>query len=386
MGWQPEDLTVQIDGVKTLFTTTFPRDPGRLVVWLNGDALPFTDFTEPNQSQFQLASAPVFPDKLLVAYHTDQTVDGRVLGSSSDPTVGGLTFPQDLVDILDGLDGRIDSLESTVNTEDQDNKGSCLVATIQDLSLEGTGFAYNSTGGASSRGQFTWSTGPPAIDGVTLGDGNRILVKLQASLDQNGPYVRTSANTWDRTTDFDTDIEVSNGNFVAVSSGATNALSFWILTTIDPVTVGGVSGSPIAWAESGGAIAVASGTVVRTFSGPMAVNDVVYQKPDGSVAQADASTIATWETVIGFVSALNLPTPGQVVVRFAGDLSGFVGLSVGDPHILSTTPGKTVALSDTINPAYPSLVQGSGHVIREVGTPASSTTMFVEVSGDFQES
>jgi len=114
VGWQPEELTAQVDGVTTLFTTTFARDPGRLVVFLNGAALDGAQVTEPNQSQFQLASAPVVPNKLIAVYHTDQTVDGRILGFPEDPTGGGPTLPPDLVNLLDSFDGRLDALEANV--------------------------------------------------------------------------------------------------------------------------------------------------------------------------------------------------------------------------------------------------------------------------------
>lgn len=53
----------------------------------------------------------------------------------------------------------------------------CRVGTTQDPLNEGTGFAFVITGGASGNGQMTWSSGPTAIDGITLANTDRIWVK-----------------------------------------------------------------------------------------------------------------------------------------------------------------------------------------------------------------
>lgn len=93
----------------------------------------------------------------------------------------------------------------------------------------------------------------PSIDGVGLSLGNRVLVKNQASAIQNGVYVVTDlgdagspfiltrssdANVGSSTgVDGDPDL-VSQGMFVPVSEGTVNGALGFILTTVDPITLG----------------------------------------------------------------------------------------------------------------------------------------------------
>lgn len=113
MAFEPEDLTAQIDGVKNVFTTTFFRVLAQLVVFYKGARLPDTMFVEPNSKEIQLGFVPTIGDTLFVMYKTDETVDGRVQGFATDPTL--LPAPvnsQSLDDILNEFDERIDSLEA----------------------------------------------------------------------------------------------------------------------------------------------------------------------------------------------------------------------------------------------------------------------------------
>lgn len=124
------------------------------------------------------------------------------------------------------------------------------------------GATYTATGGASARGQFT--TMPNTLDGVSLAAGNRALVKDQVTSAQNGIYVVTTLGTgangvWDRATDFDTDAEVTAGAFTFVTEGTANADSGWVLTTNDPITIGGASGTALAWAQFSGAGQITAG-------------------------------------------------------------------------------------------------------------------------------
>ena len=84
-----------------------------------------------------------------------------------------------------------------------------------------------------------------AIDGVTLVNGDRILVDSTGSSDDadNGIYVVTQvgdgSNPWvlTRATDADEDAEVTAGLYTFVSEGTTFADTTFVLTTNDPITV-----------------------------------------------------------------------------------------------------------------------------------------------------
>lgn len=122
---------------------------------------------------------------------------------------------------------------------------------------------YNATGGTSARGQFT-AMSNAAIDGVTLVANDRILMKDQSTGAQNGIWVITTVGSgvngvWDRATDFDQDAEVTAGAFTFASQGTVNADTGWVLTTDDPIIIGGGSGTTLVFAQFSGAGTILAG-------------------------------------------------------------------------------------------------------------------------------
>ena len=126
------------------------------------------------------------------------------------------------------------------------------------------------------------------------------------------------------------------------------------------------------------------GALIRPYTAGVVVRSVVYQKTDGTVDRADASAVSTGIPV-GLVEAMDVPAIGMCVVRFAGDLGGFVGLVTGSIYLLSTAPGGIVEETDVGNINYPDVTPGSGNVIAEVGIAGSATTLFVGTIRDFEE-
>lgn len=115
---------------------------------------------------------------------------------------------------------------------------------------------YNNTGGTSSRGQLTAVTN--TVDGVSVASGNRILVKDHSTPAANGIYTVTTVGTgangvWDRAADFDSDAEVTAGAFTFVAEGNTLADTGWVLSTNDPITLGGASGTSLSFTQFNGA-------------------------------------------------------------------------------------------------------------------------------------
>jgi hypothetical protein len=125
--------------------------------------------------------------------------------------------------------------------------------------------------------------------------------------------------------------------------------------------------------------------LIRTYAGGVVLGDAVYQRNDGLIDRADASTLATAGAFLGFVIAIDSPGPGQAEVRFHGDASVFGGLTPGGIYILASSPGQVVLETDTGNINYPDTTPGSGHILREVGVAGTATKMFVEASRDFEE-
>jgi len=382
VGWQSEDLSAQVTtGTGITISTTFQRVLSRLAVFYDGLRVKEALFTEVDSIQLRLDFASVLGEDLLVVYWTDQTADGRVVGYSEDPSGGAVEIPQTLEDIIEGLDQRIDAIE---DAPPADSKDSVRYATTADV-----GGSYDQTGGISERGQL--ASMADSVDGTTLEAGDRILVKNQTAKDQNGVYVVSSVGSgvdgvWDRAGDFDADAEVTSGAVFHVIAGIANARTAWILLTPDPIEVGGASGTDQLWGQiQGGTVSITD--LVRTYAAGVLAQDAVYQKADATVGRADATSTTTARAFLGFVASKDLPNPGQVTIRYHGDLSGFSGLVAGKTYLISTSPGQVVASDDITNPIHPEfagLVPGSGFVTREVGQAKDSTTLFVEGSRDYE--
>lgn len=87
---------------------------------------------------------------------------------------------------------------------------------------------------------LTSTTDPNPIDGVTLLNGERILLKDQTDGTENGIYEAVDAgdpSTWVRSSDMDEDSEVEPGVYVFVEAGTANGDTGWFITN-DSVTLG----------------------------------------------------------------------------------------------------------------------------------------------------
>lgn len=188
------------------------------------------------------ASAAIALSKLAAA--VIQANGGQAF--TNDQSMGGFK----LINLADGTastdavtKGQLDAVAAGL-----DYKEAARVATTAVLS--GTMIANNGTPATGERSYnttaktITWFTGegPTAIDGVTLANGNRILVKNETSTSgpsggegrqYNGIYVRTSQDVWTRASDHDgtPTNEISTGNAVFIVEGTANATTGWVLST-----------------------------------------------------------------------------------------------------------------------------------------------------------
>jgi hypothetical protein len=75
------------------------------------------------------------------------------------------------------------------------------------------------------------------IDGVSVQNGDRILIKNQTALATNGIYIRTSGTVYTRAIDFDTAGEIQGGDFLFVTEGTLNANNGYVQTEVS-ITIG----------------------------------------------------------------------------------------------------------------------------------------------------
>lgn len=80
-------------------------------------------------------------------------------------------------------------------------------------------------------------SGAQLVDGVAVVSGDRVLVKDQAYPQENGIYV-VSNGAWTRSTDADTNLEVTSGLYLPIEEGAINADSVWQLVTDGQIALG----------------------------------------------------------------------------------------------------------------------------------------------------
>jgi len=80
-------------------------------------------------------------------------------------------------------------------------------------------------------------SGEQTIDGVSVVAGDRVLVKDQTAGENNGIYV-ASASSWTRSSDADSNAEVTPNLFTFVEEGTANADSGWTLSNNGSITLG----------------------------------------------------------------------------------------------------------------------------------------------------
>ena len=136
-----------------------------------------------------------------------------------------------------------------------------------------------------------------AIDGVTLADGDRVLLKDQTDASENGVY--TAGASPARATDFDSDAEVTAGAFFFVEEGSTNADSGFVISTDDDITVGSTN---IAFTQFSGAGQITAGNGLTKTGNDLAVN------VDDSTLEINSDTLRIKTTYTGQASITTLGT------------------------------------------------------------------------------
>jgi hypothetical protein len=177
------------------------------------------------------------------------------LGASS-LTLGGLTSVAVTQDPTSALQLATKQYVDAV-AEGLHIHASCAAATTGTLaSITGGTVTYNN-GTAGVGATLTLSVALTVLDGYTLLNGDRVLVKNEATQANNGIYTwATGGTVLTRATDFDTAAEMASGDFTFITNGTLYANTGWVQT--DPVTVVGTS--PVTWVQFSGAGTYTAGT------------------------------------------------------------------------------------------------------------------------------
>lgn len=172
-----------------------------------------------------------------------------------------------------------------------DGTGATDAVTKQQLDAAIRGFSWKQAVRAASTGNVTIATGlnsGDTLDGVTLADGDRVLLKDQTTGSQNGIYVVGASPA--RALDADSSAEIDSMT-VTVESGTVNADRVYTLSTDNPtldttalvyVQVGGGGGTYVAGnglTESpAGTFNVGQGTGITVNADDVAINTSVVTR------------------------------------------------------------------------------------------------------------
>jgi hypothetical protein len=209
------------------------------------------------------------------------------LGASS-LTLGGLTSVAVTQDPTSALQLATKQYVDAV-AEGLHVHAACAAATTGTLaSITGGTVTYNN-GTAGVGATLTLSVALTVLDGYTLLNGDRVLVKNEAAQANNGIYTwATGGTVLTRATDFDTAAEMASGDFTFISNGTLYGSTGWVQT--DPVTVVGTS--PVIWIQFSGSGAYTAGTGLTLTGTQFSItNTAVTAGAYGSATQVGTFTV-----------------------------------------------------------------------------------------------
>jgi hypothetical protein len=194
-------------------------------------------------------------------------------------------------------------------------------------------------------------TGGQTVDGVTLANLDRVLVKNQTAPAENGIYSVNTGGAWTRANDMSSAGEVPNATCF-VMEGTTLADTAWTCTTSSPITLGTTS---ITWAQfgagatylagsgltlTGNTFDVGAGTGITVAADTVAL-DTTYA--DGRYINNSGSETLAGDLTINKAVGTGLQVIGgaDFVVSGGGDI--FVGTGGGG---LAVQAGGTATWSD----------------------------------------
>lgn len=193
-------------------------------------------------------------------------------------------------------------------------------------------------------------SGTQTIDGISVGAGDRVLVKNQSTPSQNGVYV-ASASAWARAADADTWAEIPNA-FVFVEQGTTQADTGWVCTADAGGTIGTTS---MSWTQFSGAGTYLAGNGLSltgsTFAAVGTANRISVSGSgiDISASYAGQTSITTLGTVV--TGVWNASIIGLAYGGAGADLTALadgVILKKNGSALIAATPGTDFLNSSSV--------------------------------------
>ena len=256
------------------------------------------------------------------------------LGASS-LTLGGLTSVAVTQDPTSALQLATKQYVDAV-AEGLHVHASCAAATTGTLaSITGGTVTYNN-GTAGVGATLTLSVALTTLDGYTLVNGDRVLVKNEVANANNGIYTwATGGTVLTRATDFDTAAEMASGDFTFISYGTLYGSTGWVQT--DPVTVVGTS--PVTWIQFSGSGAYTAGTGLTLTGTQFSItNTAVTAASYGSATQVGTFTVNAQGQLTSASNTTVTPAVGSITGLGTG-VATALGVNVGSAGAFVTFDG-----------------------------------------------
>jgi hypothetical protein len=254
-----------------------------------------------------------------------------------------------------------------------------------------TGLDVKDSVRAASTANVTVTAPGAAIDGVTLVAGDRVLLKNQTALPENGIYVwNGAAVAMTRAPDADVSAEVTSGLFVHIVAGTVNAATGYVLTTPDPIVLGTTG---LTFSQFSGAGAAYVGTANRITVTGNQIDIAATYTGQASITTVGTIATGTWQgTAVGIAYGGTGATTAAAARTNLGTTGKYVA-TIGDGSALYTvthslnTMDVVVELYDANAPnqtVYADIDRVSVNAIRVSGfttNPTAGTQLKVVVVG-----
>lgn len=253
-------------------------------------------------------------------------------------------------------------------------------ATKQYVDAVASGLDLKDSVRAATTASITLS-GNQTIDGVAVIAGDRVLVKNQFAGTQNGIY-DVAAGAWSRSSDANSNAEVTPGMFTFVEEGTANADSGWVLTNNGSITVGTTD---LSFAQFSGAGQITAGDGLTKSGNTL---NVVTASTARIVVNADSIDLATvtrndsaGTAGISMVQSVATDSYGRVTGAALADIragstsvTGILQLTNSTSSTSTTTAATPASVKSAYDLANAALPKAGGTMTGKITTVTTSTS------------